>query len=147
MRNRIGCARLDRAHFVAPDFNARANLVADFACAGEALSACTAERGRIWKAPVQSPGHPGEDRAAFGATSVTYCDYVTGQLAGFENVEYGLSLIFRNINPDLAQRFDCQRVEPPRFKPGAVRLEIIAANLVKKRFRHLAAGAVMDTDE
>ena len=26
-------------------------------------------------------------------------------------------------------------------------LEIIAANLFQKRFRHLAAGAVMDTDE
>src|SRR5260370_37693855 len=110
LRNRIGCARLERAHFVAPDFNARANLVADFACAGEALFACTAERARIWKAPVQSPGHPGKDRAAFGATFVTYCDYVGEQLAGFENVEHGLSLILRNIHLDLAHRFDCQRI-------------------------------------
>jgi len=58
-----------------------------------------------------------------------------------------VSLILRNIDPDLAYRFDRQRVEPPRFKPGAVRLKIIAANLFQKRFRHLAAGAVMNTDE
>jgi hypothetical protein len=53
----------------------------------------------------------------------------------------------RNIDPDLAHRFDCQRVELSRLKAGTVRFELIAANLPEKRFSHLAASAVMDTDE
>jgi len=125
----------------------RPYLIPDLARACEALVARASERGRIGKTPVQSLGHPGKDWAAFGATFVTYCDYVREQLAGFENIEHGLSLILRNIHPDLAHRFDCQRVERAGFQPGAVRFKIIAANLVKKRFGHLAAGAVVDTNE
>lgn len=53
----IDCARLDQTHFVAPHFNARANLIADFARAGEALLMCAGQLGWIWKTPVQSLGH------------------------------------------------------------------------------------------
>ena len=96
---------------------------------------------------MQSLGHTGKDRAAPGAAFVADRDHIGKQFTGFENVEHGLSLILRNIDPNLAHRFDCHRIESARFQPGAVRLEMIAANFVKKRFRHLAAGAVMDTDE
>ena len=139
--------RLNGTRLVAPHFKAGANLVADFARAGKALFVCAAERGWIWKTPVQSLGHTGKDRAALGAAFVADRDHVGEQFAGFENVEHGLSLILRNINPNLAHRFDRQRVESPRFEPSALRLKMIAANLFQKRFRHLAAGAVMDTDE
>ena len=60
--NRILRACLDGAHFVAPHFNSRADLVADFACACEALFTRAAERGRIRKTPVQSLGHASNDR-------------------------------------------------------------------------------------
>ena len=33
------------------------------------------------------------------------------------------------------------------LEPGAVRIELIAAYLVEKRFRYLAAGAVVNTNE
>ena len=74
-------------------------------------------------------------------------DHVGEQFAGFENVEHGLSLILRNIDPDLAHRFDGQRVERFRFEPRAVCFKQIDTDLVEKRFRHLAASAVMNTDE
>ena len=43
---------LDRAHFVAPHFDALVNLVANFARTCEALFTRAGERGRIWKTPV-----------------------------------------------------------------------------------------------
>ena len=51
-----------------------------------------------------------------------------------------LKEILRNIDPDLAHRFDRQRVEPPRFKPGAVRLKIIAANQTHSVFDVFKSG-------
>jgi hypothetical protein len=139
--------RLRGAYLVAPHLDARTNLVADFACAGKPLFARAGKRGRIWKTPVQPLGHTGKNRAAFSAGFVADRDHVSEQLAGFEDVEHGLSLILRNINPDFAHRFDGQRVERSRLQPSAVRFELTAANLVKKRLRHLAAGAVVNTDE
>src|SRR4029450_3373497 len=143
----IDCARLHRTYFVAPHLKARADLVTDFTCAAEALFTRAAERGRIWKTPVQSLGHTCKDWTTVRIALVADRDHVGEQFARSENVEHGLSLILRNIDPDLAPRFDCQRVEAPRFEPGAVRLKIMAANLLQKRFRHLAAGAVVNTDE
>ncbi len=138
---------LDRAHFVAPHFDARANLVADFPRTCEALVVCATERGRIWKTPVQSLGHARKNRTTLGGALVADSDYVGEQFARFENIEYGLSLILRNIDPDLAHCFDGQRVERSRFEPGAVCFKQIDTDLVEKRFRHLAASAVMNTDE
>jgi len=40
--------RFNGAHFVAPHFNPRANLVADLARSGEAFFARADERSRIW---------------------------------------------------------------------------------------------------
>ncbi len=105
------------------------------------------ERGRIWKTPVQSRRYSGKDGTALGAGLVADCDDVGEKFARFEDAEHGLSLILRNINPDLAHRFDCNWVECARLQSRAVRFKIIAADIVEKRFGHLAAGAVMDTDE
>jgi hypothetical protein len=60
-REKIGWARFYGAHFIAPHFNTRANLVADLTCAGQARFVCPPERGRIWKTPVQSLGHASKD--------------------------------------------------------------------------------------
>jgi len=105
------------------------------------------ERGWIRKTPMQSLRLAGKDRAAFGAAFVAYCDHVGEPFAGFDSLGYGLSLLPRNINSDLAHRFDYQRIEFSRLQPGTVRFEIIAADFVEKGFRHLAAGAVVNTDE
>src|SRR5439155_21050719 len=121
--------------------------ITDFKYACEAFFACAAERSWIRKTPVQSLGHASKDGTTPRTALVADRDHVGEQLAGFENIEHGLSLILRNIHPDLAHRFHCQRIERAGFQPGAVRFKIIAANLVKKRFGHLAAGAVVDTNE
>ena len=147
---RIGWVRLDGAHFVAPHLDVRADLVADLTRVGEALFMHPAERGGIGKTPVQPPSHTGEDGAALGATFVADGDHVgeSGSCrTGSEHVEYRLSLLLRNINPDLAHRFHCQRIELSWFEPGAVRFKMIAANFIKKRFGHLAAGAVMNANK
>jgi hypothetical protein len=145
---RIGSANcLNRTYFVAPRLDAGADLVADFACAGQALFTRAGEGRRIWKTPVQSFGHTREDRAPLGATLVAHRDNVGEQFARFEGIEHGLSLLVRNIDGDLAHRFDCQGVKRTGFQSGAVRLKLFAAKLIEKRFGHLAAGAVMNTDE
>ena len=58
-----------------------------------------------------------------------------------------MSLLLQNINADLAHCFDCQWIESAGFEPRAVRFKMIATDIVEKRFGHLAAGAVMGTDE
>src|SRR5207302_347804 len=140
------CADFNCAHFIAPHLDARANFIANFACAGEAFFLHAAERTGIWKTPVQSPGHTGKNWASLGTGFIADRDHVGEQLARFEDVEHGLSLLLRNINPDLAHRFHRQRVELSRFEPGTVRLELDAANLVEKRFRNLTPSAVMNKD-
>ncbi len=115
---RIDCARFHRTYFVAPHLKARADLVADFTCAGEALFTRAGERGRIWKTPVQSLGHASKDGTTLRTALVADRDHVGEQFARFENVEHGLRLILRNIDPDLAHRFDCQRIELPGSSPA-----------------------------
>ena len=93
-REKIGCARFYGAHFIAPHFNTRANLVADLAYACQALFARAPECGRIWKTPVQSLGHANKDGTPLRTALVTHRDHVGEQFAGFENIEHGLGLIF-----------------------------------------------------
>lgn len=126
----IVCARVHGTHFIAPHLNARADLVADFACPGEAFVVRAGEGRWIGKTPVQSFGHASKDGTPLRTALVADRDHVGEQFPGLENVEHGLRLFMRNINPDLAHGFDCQRIENPRFEAGAVRLKIIAANIV-----------------
>jgi len=69
------------AHFLAPRFDALANLVANFARICEALFTSAGERGRIWKTPVQSRRYSGKDGAALGAGLVANGDDVGEQFA------------------------------------------------------------------
>src|SRR5438552_19068358 len=69
------------AHFVAPHFDALANLVANFARTCEALFTRAGERGRIRKTPVQSRRYSGKDRTALGAGLVADCDDVGEKFA------------------------------------------------------------------
>src|SRR4029453_8399596 len=96
----IDCARFHRTLFVAPHFNSRADLVADFAGAGEALLMCARQLGWIWKTPVQSLGDTSKDGTTLRTALVADRDRVGEQFAGFEDIEHGLSLILRNINSD-----------------------------------------------
>ena len=68
--------RLNGTQLVAPHLNARADLVADFACAGEALFTAADEPGWIWKTPMQSFSHTREDWAPLGAALVAHRDHV-----------------------------------------------------------------------
>ena len=49
--------------------------------------------------------------------------------------------------PRLVHHIDDQRIHRAGLQPRAFRSEAIAADLIQKRFRHLAAGAVMHADE
>ena len=73
--------RLNGTQLVAPHLNARADLVADFTRAGEALFACASERSGIGKTPMQALGHTSKDRATVGATLITDSDRVGEQFA------------------------------------------------------------------
>ena len=92
--------RFNGAHFVAPHLNARANLIANSACTGEAFIVRAAERRWVRKTPVQSLCIAGKDRAAFGAALIANGDHVgksRSRGTGFENVGHGLSLLLQNI--------------------------------------------------
>ena len=123
------------------------DLIADATCSLQLFLVRAREFGRIVKRPVQASSDARKNRTTLGSALVADSDYVGEQFAQFENIEYGLSLILRNIDPDLAHCFDGQRVERSRFEPGAVCFKRIDTDLVEKRFRHLAASAVMNTDE
>jgi hypothetical protein len=53
----------------------------------------------------------------------------------------------RNINAHFPHHSNRQRIKLARLKPGTVRFKIISANFVEKRFGHLAAGAIVNTDK
>jgi hypothetical protein len=52
-----------------------------------------------------------------------------------------------NVDSDFLHRFDNDRVEFAGFEASAAGFELIAADVIEERFGHLAAGAVVDTDE
>ena len=62
------------AHFVAPHFDAGANLVANLAHAVKPLLIGAHECGRIGKTPVQSRRHAGKDRTTVGAAFIANGD-------------------------------------------------------------------------
>ena len=69
------------AHFVAPHFDALANLVTDALEGTENFFIVALNRRWIGKAPVQSPGDTGKYRTAFGAGLVADCDDVGEKFA------------------------------------------------------------------
>src|SRR5438874_8699352 len=68
--------RFNGAHFIAPYFDTRANLIADLARSGEAFFARADERSRIGKTPVQSLRHTRKDWAALGVGFIANGDHV-----------------------------------------------------------------------
>jgi hypothetical protein len=68
---------------------------------------------------VQSLSHSSKDGTTARTALVADGDHVGEQFAGFENVEHGLSLILRNIGPDLAHGFDCDPIERSWFQTSA----------------------------
>jgi len=78
---------------------------------------------------------------------VTDRDDIAEQLAGLENIEHRAGLVLRDVDPDFLKRFDRERVERARLEAGAFRLKQVATSAIEQRGRHLAARAVMDTNE
>ncbi len=96
---------------------------------------------------MQPCGYIREHWAALRFGFTANCNYVGKQLTGFEDVKDRLRPDARDVDPDFLKRFDRQRVECSRFESCALCLKKLAANSVEKRCGHLAARAVMDTNE
>ena len=133
--------------FLAEVFDPRANLVQHLACPGHLFLMRSSKLRRIGKWPVQPFGYTREHRTTFRFGFTANCNYVGKQLTGFEDVKDRLRPNARDIDPDFLKRFHRQRVKCSRFESGALCVKKLAANPVEKRCGHLAARAVMDTNE
>jgi hypothetical protein len=135
------------ADFGAPFFDFGFDGFADFAGAGEFLIVATLESGRVGKTPMQAGGDARKDWAALRAGLVANGNDVGEALAGFVHVEHGFGLVARNVYADLLHCFDNDGIQFARFKPGAVSVELVSADLIEERLGHLAASAIVDTDK
>lgn len=89
----------------------------------------------------------GKNRAPFTARLIADRDDVSEMFAVPELVENALGLRAGNVDAD---QFHClygQRIQLPRFQPGAFRFHLASAEVVQERFGHLAAGAVVNANE
>ena len=96
---------------------------------------------------MQPLGDAGEYWTAVGAGLVADGDHVRKKLTALKNIEYTLRFLAGYIDSDLLHGLDCERVQRAGLQSCAVRFEIIGTSEIQKRFRHLAAGAVVNTDE
>ena len=101
----------------------------------------------IGERPVQSRRHAGKNWTALRFRFVANRDDEREQLTGYEYVEDGPSFVLRNVDPNLVEDLDGERIKRTRFETGAVRFEKIAAPFVEQRRGHLAARAVVNTNE
>src|ERR1043165_6573779 len=108
---------------------------------------CTLKTRGIWKAPVQSPGRAGKNRAALGAALIANGYHPVETLARSQQCRNGFGPVARKIEADFAHHFDDEGIEFAGFQPGALRFEVLAADLVKERLGHLAARAVVDANK
>ena len=123
------------------------NFVQDFAGFFETFFVRAGEFRWIWKRPMQTRRYPGKDRTTGGLGFIANRNYVREQLAGYEDVEDGLRFVFGNIDPDFFQHLHRERVQFTRLQSGAFRFEKLATPLTKQRRCHLAARAVVNTNE
>jgi len=107
----------------------------------------SAERCRIREEPMQSFRDAGKDRATLRARFVADRDDVGEEVAGPENIEDSARLVLRDVDPDFLKRFDRERVERAGLKASAFRLKPGAARAIKQCRRHLAACAIVNTNE
>ena len=96
---------------------------------------------------MQSGCYARIDWAALGAGLIANRDYVGKSFFRIIHVEDCFGLVSRNIHSNLLHRLDNNGIEFAGFKPGAVRLEFLSADLIQERLGHLAAGAIVDANE
>ena len=96
---------------------------------------------------MQSLRDAGENGTPFRTRFVANSNDTGKGFAGPEHVEHGFGLVFGNVNSDLTHGLHYHGVQLSRFKPGAVRHQLVAARLLQERLGHLAARAVMDANK
>jgi len=96
---------------------------------------------------MQPLGHAGEYRTTVSAGLIADRDHIWKKLPTLKNVEYALRCLAGDIDSDFLHGFDRERVERPGLEACAMRFEVIGTSEIQKRFRYLAARAVVNTDE
>src|SRR3981081_2135400 len=96
---------------------------------------------------MQTGGDTGEEGAAFGTGLITNSDDAGEASAGFENVENGFGLVAGNVDTDFLHGFHDDGIDLSGFEPRAGGFKLLAADSIQEGLRHLAAGAVVDTNE
>src|SRR5262249_6530399 len=92
-------------------------------------------------------GDAREDRAALGRRGVADADHVVEAAAAPEEIKDGLGRVAADVDAAVAHRRDGERIQLARFKPRALDVEAIAAELLQERGGHLAGCRVVDAQE
>jgi hypothetical protein len=123
------------------------DLVQDFAGFFKPFFLRAVEFGRIRERPVQTSRYSRKNRTPCRLRLVANRDDIGEQPPCFEDVEYRLSVVLRNVDPNFPKHFHRERIQFPRFQSGTLGIEEIGATLVQQRRRHLAARAIVNTNE
>lgn len=123
------------------------DLVQDSARLVQFIFVRAGKLGRIGKRPVQASHDSWEYRTFFSFGFVANRDDVGKQYPRLENVEDSARFIFGNVDSDFLQDLDRERIQFAWLETGAFPFEKVAATFVEQCRGHLAARAVVDTNE
>src|ERR1043165_7612059 len=135
------------AYFFTPLLDLRPDIIADRPGLLQAFFMAAGCLRRIRKWPVQPRCDSWKNWAALRLAFAAYRDHVLEELPGFPDIEHRLSFLLRKIDADFPHHFHHERIDDAWLQARTFRRKPIAADMVQPRFRHLAAGAVMNADE
>jgi len=86
-------------------------------------------------------------RAALGAGFIAHGDHVLEVRAPFDHRRDRLCRVGRKVEPGFAHGFDHDRIQFSGFDARTLGVKAVTRDPVEERLGHLAAGAIMDTNE
>lgn len=96
---------------------------------------------------MQARGDARENGTTLRACLIADGNNVIKALVAFQKIQYGLRPVLRNIETAFTHRLHHDGIEFAGFESGALRVKVMGAMLIQKRFRHLAARTVVNADE
>src|SRR5206468_9398268 len=102
--------------------------------------------GWVRKTPMQSLRDAGKDGTPLRTGLVANRNDVSKGSPRVDEVHDAFGLILGQVDAEFVHGRHGERVELARFDAGAVGFKLFAAQTLKKRLGHLAAGAVVNAD-
>jgi hypothetical protein len=96
---------------------------------------------------VQSLAPAGHHRARLGAGCIANGYQAIEFLAGLDDIRHATDWMRADVDTDLTQHGDGERIERAGIQSRALCFEQIAAHVIQQRLGHLAASAVVNANE